>query len=240
MKADPGNEIVRRVYAAKTDNAEADDLIVDYMGFIKAETARHLGRFCTDQDDELSIAMLAFYDAIQKYDHNSGAFISFAGLMIRNRLIDYSRRENKHRQVISLDQPLEQDAEGMPTTMADRLQEPKTADGELRRQAAASEISELKTQLKDYGITLADVVDQSPRQKRSLKICQEAIRYAREHPQLIQTLLRTRKLPLSELSGGANAARKTLERHRKYLIALLLVYSNGYDNIRDHLKAMTL
>ena len=30
--------------------------------------------------------------------------------------------------------------------------------------------------------------------------------------------------------------RKTLERHRKYMVALLLIYTNGYEIIRGHLK----
>ena len=70
MKADPGNEIVRRVYAAKTDNAEADDDRI--YGFIKAETARHLGRFVRIKMMN-SVLPCLLYDAIQKYDHNSGA-----------------------------------------------------------------------------------------------------------------------------------------------------------------------
>ena len=30
--------------------------------------------------------------------------------------------------------------------------------------------------------------------------------------------------------------RQTLERHRKYMVALLLIYTNGYEIIRGHLK----
>jgi RNA polymerase sigma factor len=37
---------------------------------------------------------------------------------------------------------------------------------------------------------------------------------------------------LSELSG---VERKTLERHRRYLVAILLAYTNGFEIIRRHL-----
>jgi RNA polymerase sigma factor len=47
---------------------------------------------------------------------------------------------------------------------------------------------------------------------------------------------RTNKLPIAALAEGAGVERKTLERHRRYLMALLLIYSNGYEVIRDHLK----
>ena len=47
---------------------------------------------------------------------------------------------------------------------------------------------------------------------------------------------RSGKLPIAELASGAGAERKTLERHRKYMVALLLIYTNGYEIIRGHLK----
>ena len=53
-------DIIRAVYAAKEDNAAADDLIRRYIPFIRAESSKFLGRFCTDSDDEYSIAMIAF------------------------------------------------------------------------------------------------------------------------------------------------------------------------------------
>ena len=46
----------------------------------------------------------------------------------------------------------------------------------------------------------------------------------------------TRRLPLAALADGAGVEKKTLERHRKYLMALLIIYSNGYEIIRGHLK----
>ena len=45
----------------------------------------------------------------------------------------------------------------------------------------------------------------------------------------------TRRLPLAELAKGAGVERKTLERHRKYLVAILLAFTNGYEIIRGHL-----
>ena len=40
---------------------------------------------------------------------------------------------------------------------------------------------------------------------------------------------------LNELALGSGAERKTLERHRKYLVAILLAFTNGYEIIRGHL-----
>lgn len=43
------------------------------------------------------------------------------------------------------------------------------------------------------------------------------------------------KLPVAELAAGANVERKTLERHRKYLVAMLIAFTNGFEIIRGHL-----
>ena len=40
---------------------------------------------------------------------------------------------------------------------------------------------------------------------------------------------------MSDLARGSGVDRKTLERHRRYLVALLVAYTNGYEIIRGHL-----
>ena len=68
-----GHELVEQVYAAKTDPDAADSLIRQYMGFLRAETAKYLHRAPIEgQDEELSIVLLAFYEAILGYEKNRG------------------------------------------------------------------------------------------------------------------------------------------------------------------------
>ena len=60
--------IVQMVYRAKKDALAADELISQYMNFIRSETARHTHALSSEgRDDELSIAMFAFYEAVQGY-----------------------------------------------------------------------------------------------------------------------------------------------------------------------------
>ena len=69
------HQIISRVYEAKTDSHAADQLISDYMPFIKSETARFINRPPDKSDDELSIAMFAFYEAIHNYSRLRGSFL---------------------------------------------------------------------------------------------------------------------------------------------------------------------
>ena len=222
------HKIVEQVYAAKENVRAADDLIRAYLPFIKAETAKFLKRPPIEgQDDELSIAMMAFHEAIR------GSFLKYAAMLIRSRLVDYSRREQRHSRVISLDAPIGEEDITLGETLADdRDPHEETA----LRDATRAEIEELTRQMKEFGISLSDVADNCPKQQRTLDACRKALEYAKENPELLEDLLKMKRLPIGQLATGSGVERKTLERHRKYMVALLLIYTNGYEIIRGHLK----
>ena len=146
------HKIIRQVYAAKEDMAEADALIRTYMPFIRAETARWLKRPPAEgQDDELSIAMIAFHEAVRGYSRTKGAFFKYAAMLIRSRLIDYHRREERHRGSLSLDEPEGESGE----TLGEKLSEDRDHSEELAvREAARAEIAELTRQMQAFGVGL--------------------------------------------------------------------------------------
>lgn len=227
------HDIVRQVLQAQQDSYAADRLIERYLPFIRAEAAKFLQRPPTDSDDELSIAMIAFHEAVCGYDKGRGAFLPYASTLIRSRLIDYDRKERRHRSSVSLDAPRGEEEDG---SLLDTLADPSDHSGDLiTREATAHEIRELSGQMESFGVSLADVADNCPRQQRTLDACRTAMAYAKNRPDLLDQLVRTGKLPLSELAQGSGVERKTLERHRKYLMALLLICTNGYEIIRGHL-----
>ena len=90
--------------------------------------------------------------------------------------------------------------------------------------------------MEQFGVSLGDVADNCPKQQRTLDACRRALEYAKNTPGLLDEFLRTKRLPLGRLSSGSGVERKTLERHRKYMVALLLIYTNGYEIIRGHIK----
>ena len=228
------HKIVQQVYAAKEDVQAADRLIGTYLPFIKTETAKFLKRPPIEgHDDELSIAMIAFHEAIGGYSRTRGAFLKYAAMLIRSRLIDYSRREQRHSRVISLDAPAREEN----TTLGEVLVGERDPHEEMAaRVATRIEIEELTRQMKEFGVDLSNVADNCPKQQRTLDACRKALQYARENPELLDDLLKTKRLPIGQLAAGSGVERKTLERHRKYMVALLLIYTNGYEIIRGHLK----
>ena len=226
--------IVRQVNAAKHDLEQADSLIVTYLPFIKAETARFLNRSpIMGRDDELNIAMMAFHEAIQEYSVLKGSFFRFAALLIRNRLIDYQRKEERHSGLTSLDEPF--DEEG--ATLLDTLPSSgESQEGFMHREATAEEIALLSREMQEFGISFTDVVDNCPRQNRTFEACCKVIAYAKGNDELLDEFLSSKRLPVAKLVEGSGVERKTIERHRKYLVAMLLIYTNGFEIIRGHLS----
>ena len=226
--------ILEQVYAAKESVQAADQLIGDYLPFIRAETAKFLKRPPEEgRDDELSIAMIAFHEAIGGYAKHRGSFLKYASMLIRSRLIDYARKERRHRQTVSLDAPaVGEESASLGETLPEERDHPEES---AHRQATRQEIEELSRQMESFGVSLSDVADNCPKQQRTLLACRKALAYARENSWLLEELVHGKKLPLAKLSDGSGVERKTLERHRKYLVALLLIYTNGYEIIRGHL-----
>ena len=227
------HRIVKKVYAAKEDSDKADDLIRSYIPFIRSEATKFMGRLCTDQDDEYSIAMMAFYEAIMGYERRRGTFLGYAALLIKSRLIDYTRKEARHQGQISLDEEIGgEDDRALVDTLADSRD---YYEESARREATRQEIEELSGVMAQFDVSFSDVADNCPKQERTLEACAKAIRYAGENKKLLDELLRTKKLPLAQLVQGSGVERKTLERHRKYILTMLLIQTNGYEIIRGHL-----
>ncbi len=233
------HSIIHWVRDAKKDMAAADEMIRAYMPFIRTETAKFLKRPVVEEnDDELSIAMIAFYEAIMDYSIIRGSFLHFAALHIKSRLIDHVRRESRHRGHLSTDHPLSDEDD---TPLRDKLADPDDPlDAGMLREATRMEIEEFSASIRAFGIQLSDVADHCPKQERTLEACRQALVYARQNPTLMDEFLRTKRLPLALIAEGCGVERKTLERHRKYIVALLLAYTNGFEIIRGHLHCALL
>lgn len=233
--------LIEQVYDAKADSQKADQLISSYIPFIRSEASKSIGRFCTEQDDEYSIALIAFHEAILGYSSNRGAFLSYASMVIKSRILDYKRKESRHQDLVSLDSSdyinADKSDEDSNRSLIDMIPDKNDHYEEsMTREATSQEIQELSKVLNDFGLTFTDIADNSPKQERTLKACRDAINYAIKNKFLLDQLLETKKLPIAQLVNGSGAERKTLERHRKYLLAMLIIQTNGYEIIRGHLR----
>ena len=221
--------IISRVLEAQHNIDKADDLIRDYFPFIKSETAKTIGRIPVEgKDDELSIALMGFHEAIESYNREKGAFLSFASLVIKRRIIDFLRHENQFRQHVSLEDVMNDEERYNINHISE---EDEVAD----RETLKWEIKQLTDDLRNFGITFSDVAKNSPKYEKSVKDCRKAVNYLTDNPEIMRVLFETGKLPIKQIAGETLVKRKTLEKHRKYLVTVSVIYFKGYDCMIEHL-----
>ncbi len=229
--------LAARISEAKQDPDAADEMISTYMPFIRSETSKFLRRPVIEENDcELGIAMMAFYEAIRAYLPIKGAFFNYAALHIKSRLIDHARSERRHKTVISINGGGEGDTDD-ENAIEDRLMSGEDHANEMsHRDAVRYEIEEFSRKLAELGVSLTEVAEHCPRQKRTLDACRRALELVKDDKTITEELFRTKRLPIARLSVEGKIERKTLERHRKYVLALLVACTNGYEIIREHIN----
>lgn len=206
----------RAAIAAKNKKLK-NELIGEYRNFILSSASKTLKRVITDSDDEFMTAMLGFNEAIDKYDESKGKFLSFASMIIRNRLIDELRRNL--RNTAATFSELENE-NGTPFDI------PSSDNHNIRWGIEA-----LTDELAGFGISFFELTAVSPKSRKTKRLCFDAVRYIINDNKLLNNVLIKHTLPVKEVSEGVPLNRKTLERHRKYIIAAVIIVTQDYPEI---------
>lgn len=227
MATATAEEIIR---AAQNDDAMTQ-LVYKYNLFIIRSASASCRKFVTKHDDEYAIALRAFCDAVKSYDPDTAvSFEAYTKLVIKNRIIDYIRSESRHAGHLSLEDEMENGHDIADD--ADREQADVSS-------AAADEIARLSHIISAYGIVFSDLPDVSPKHQKTRSECAKAVRYMITHPTLVADMRRNHCLPMKILQESCDLPRKTLERHRKYIVTAIEACLGEYPVISEYLKHMT-
>lgn len=81
-----------------------DQLINQHMAFLIRTVSNFTGKYVSiENDDEFSIALIAFTEAVKKYDEDRGNFLGFAKLVIESRLKTYLGKKRMESSEVSLE-----------------------------------------------------------------------------------------------------------------------------------------
>ncbi|WHZ04631.1 RNA polymerase sigma factor SigI [Neobacillus sp. YX16] len=220
------------------DRLLLNEIIDSYKPFIAKNVSAVCKRYIYDTDDEFSIGLIAFNEAIEKYSPERGSsLLSFAEVIIKRRVIDYIRKQTKDQHV-SIDltySSFEDESAGMVIVNELSLEEyKKKSDDELRR----DEIIRFQALLNSFDLSFSDLVENSPKHADARE---NAILVARQlvgNEELKSFLIEKKRLPIKQLEKMVNVSRKTIERNRKYIIAIALILSSDYVYLNDYLKGV--
>lgn len=218
--------------ARSGDEKAREKLIKSYISFIKNTASNHCKkRLEWENDDELSVAMLAFNEAIDGYDYSAGKkFENYARMVIRSRLIDFYRRESKHQHLsLSFEKEGSGEREDSTKLNSNGLShlEAKASFEKYKEKEAVEdrreEMEEFEKVLGEYGISLELLEDSAPRHKKTRDKLVEIAKYIADRQDLVSYVARKKKLPLKELVMAFGVNKKVVKRGRKYILGILLI-----------------
>lgn len=226
--------INERIDAIRDNVEETNRFVKEYKPFIAACAQRVSGRYMNyGSDDELSIAMIAFVEAIRSFEQSKGNFFSFSRNVIKRRLIDYYRSEMRHKNVISLNMYIEGQDDEFDLSSREAIQ--VYSDQRLAEHRRL-ELEYLGKELAAWNITYMDLSNSSPKHRKKREQCDELAALILSRPDLMQQVLVKKYLPIAELEKLSGLPRKMIERFRKYIIVLVVVVTGDYEYIRDYIK----
>lgn len=221
--------------AVKTEEGR-NAFITQNEKFIIGCANRFTKRYITKSDDEWSIALIAFSNAMDTYDAEKGNFQSYARLLIERRLTDYIRTQARFAGEYSTEPyvfegNVDEDSDAAAYQMH-IVRATSTSDENPIR----DEILALNELLADYDISFMELTTCSPKAAKTKTACFQAVCYMQEHPDLVDKMRSSRLFPIKIITENTKVPRKILERHRKYIITATEILCNDFPLLQEYIK----
>ncbi len=211
-----------------------EDFIKNNFSFIK-QVATHVCKrpLYWENDDELSIALMAFNEAIDNFEKDKGKFYSFAGMIIKRRLIDYFRKEGKHP-VISIDDDFDLEVETHPYEVESAIKEYRLMEGKRNRKFAIEAFNKI---LDKFDMSFTSLVEDSPKHNDTrIELISNIKELCESEKGLVEQTLDKGKISPTSIARATNLTRKQTKTWKNYILALIIVYSyEELASIRDFL-----
>lgn len=221
--------------AAKTE-AGRSTFITQNEKFILGCASKFTRRFITKSDDEWSIALIAFSNAMDSYDADKGNFQSYARLLIERRLTDYIRSQSRFADEQSTEPyvfegNVDEDSDNAAFQLHIARATSTSDENPIR-----DEILALNEILSDYGISFMELTSCSPKALKTKRACLSAVSFMKENPELVDKMRSTKLFPLKIITENTRVPRKILERHRKYIITAAEILCNDFPLLQEYIN----
>jgi RNA polymerase sigma factor len=207
-------------------------LIKTYWDYIRSIVSRMTGRRA-DSTDEFSVALEAFNEAIDDFDSTKNpSFLGFAGLVINRRVIDHFRRTRRYG--------VEYPFSSLSDDGCDGDYEPPGFHPPLlltERYEIQDEILSFRRSLMAFGISFDDLILAAPKHADTRALCAAIAKKLYEDRTLSAKLNEDGRLPITGILAGFSLSRKTVEKNRKYIIALYLILQSDMEILKGYIES---
>jgi len=208
------------------NNTSTNELIENHMPFIIKSISDVTGRYVScENDEELSVGLLGFHEAIERYDNEKGYFLSFAKLVISSRIKNYLKGENKH-QHSSLEDLLDKGLE-----IKDEYLEPKEDNSIL-----VEEITRLKTEINAFGFTLEDLANEAPKQQATRKNAISLSEEISKEEEFTSFMYVKKRLPIKRIVLKFSVTEKVVKRSKKFIISVVIIIDKNLSVLKNWIR----
>lgn len=226
--------INERVQKSKNNKEEINSIIEEYKPFIASCVKSVTGRYVRyGEDEELSIALMAFNEAIKAYKIDAGNFLPFAKNVIKRRLIDYFRKEKNQRNFVSIGSGNDDDDYAETDySIGQSVSNYRVHELNYNRRL---EIEELRKELSGWNISLHDLLKSSPKHIKTRDRYKEIVNFLIGNEEMLKNIKVKKYLPTMEIEKNLSIPRKKIERGRRYIVASVIIATGDFQYIREFL-----
>jgi RNA polymerase sigma factor len=219
------------------DTELRNQIIEAYSPFVASTVSSVCQRYITESDDEFSIGLIAFNESLDKFTPDKGkSVIGFSEMVIKNRVIDYIRKESSsidlfNHSSLQLDNDEESKFNARDSVDVSAYRE------EIDNTNRQDEILKFQDKLAEFNLTMKELMNQAPKhidaRINAIKVAEVLI----QNEDLRSTFYETKKIPMKDLlKEDLPVTRKTVERNRKYIISLAIILDNDFVFLKDYLR----
>ncbi|SER83480.1 RNA polymerase sigma factor [Gracilibacillus ureilyticus] len=220
------------------DEQLQNEIILAYQPFIAKCVSEVCKRYIEKESDEFSVGLIAFHEAIQLFSKEKGAsFLSFAQIIIKRRVIDYIRKEQRQNVFQSLDHNENDELAENPVEVSEAKKIYQLKEEAWHRK---QEIIDLAQKLQEYKISFEELTDISPKHRDARESAVFAAKQLENDPDLREYVIQKKRVPIKNLLKLVPVSKKTLERNRKYILTIFIILTGDYTYLREYLEGADL
>lgn len=207
-----------------------EEFIEKHIPFIISCISKFTGRYVSiENDDEYSIGMMAFVEAIEKYKESRGDFYAFSRLVIESRLKNFFEKENKHIKNKSIE-----DYKERGTDLVDNLEDYDKDD--LNREFTINEIKKLKEEIDDFGFGFEELVKEAPKHKDTREKAIDISEKSSREKDITDFMFVKKRLPIKNMSDRFDVSEKVIRKSKLFIITVIIILFRGYRNLKLWIK----
>jgi len=221
-------DIVRKI--KKGDDFLRNEFINSYKPFIIKSVSQITNKnIDIESSEEFSIGLMAFNESIECYNEEKKySFMDFSKQVIKRRVIDYLRISQKNANVYPFSSFEE-------TTNFEEFLVDNNSN-HIYEFEMKEEFAYLAKSMQNFGVTIDQLINSAPKHKDTRSNCVKIAKLIADNEDLYQKFCLKKTLPFAELRQKVNQSQRTLEKNRRFIIAMVLILKSNLDMLKKYIE----